>query len=560
MTSGDGRREARETIVHALVIVATTVLVFAGSVDGAFVSDDVMLVQNNPLLRSLSPAGIAAIFRSFDGPNYVPVAVTSLALDDQAFGPGPFGHHVTNVLLHAACALLVYAILRRLWMTPFAAFLTAMLWAIHPLQVESVAWIAERRNVLSGLFFFAAFLAYLAFSDRPRASTYVAFLVCYVLALLSKMNTMVLPAVCVAYEVAFRHRLRPRDLLAALPPLVLAALVGWYNIVGNPIHGDAWYGGSRTITWLSVSVVPFRYLGNVLLPWGLRPTYDVRLYDSPFVAPVPFALAGLAGLAIGTIALLVRRRREAFWVLWFVITLLPMLNVLVPFRSLMNDRYMYLSLVGPLALAASVLAAYEPAPLRRAGAVIAMAAAVAYAGVSIRQVGIWASPLTLWAANADRPMLGVDPVYRAPDHAERVAYLQRALAEHPSSGALHNNLGALYYGAGELPEAVAELEEARRLLPDDPAVLLNLGRAYALLGRPDAAGPALARAVDLRPYDFLSRYQLLRFQLYVEHDPAEARATLDAALRLRSDERTLRSLGPEMDGLARLEAENGGAR
>src|SRR5438093_5251551 len=127
---GDPRRDRRVRLAYAAAIVAVTAIGFAGSVGGDFVSDDVPNVRENPRITSLSPSNVVAIFRSFDDANYVPIKVLSLAVDRRLFGPGPAGHHVTNVVLHAVCAVLVFAILLRLGFPPPAACLTATLWAV----------------------------------------------------------------------------------------------------------------------------------------------------------------------------------------------------------------------------------------------------------------------------------------------------------------------------------------------------------------------------------------------------------------------------------------------
>lgn len=541
-------------LIHAVLLVLLCVVTYAGSIDGAFVSDDRGLIGDDPLLSSLSPANLRAIFQSRQGPNWVPITELSLAVDGTLFGRSPVAHHVTNVVIHAGCVLLVYAIMRRLGLVPLFALLTAALWGAHPVQVESVAWISERKNVLSGFFFFAAFLVYLDFSDRSRGRTYLAFLGLYVLALLSKMNTMVLPAVCLAYELTWRRRLRWRDGLAMVPPLTLAALVGWYNLTGSSIiGGNGWWGGSPIVTWLSTSVVPFYYLGNVFMPTDLRPVYEVPLRGSPLEPAVLAALLGLAGVVAVSIVLAARRRREVFWILWTGITLLPMLNVVVPFRSMMNDRYFYLPLVGPMALVAFALAALPAAVARRRAAAVLGLAVAACAVLSIRQVEIWSDPFSLWKSFADRPLLGADPVLHEPDDEKREAHLRQALAATPSSGALHNNLGALYYTAGRLTEALQELEEANRLRGDDPTILLNLGRARLQNGLTSEAGTALERAVALRPYDFLTHIYLIRFHVFVDHDARRARAVYDAALRLQPESVTRQSLRREREALERLE-------
>ncbi|HEY2387159.1 MAG TPA: tetratricopeptide repeat protein [Candidatus Binatia bacterium] len=543
-----GRRTAP---LHAVAIVLVTVVTYAGSLDGAFVSDDVARVRDNPLVASLSAANVRGMFTTFDDSNYIPIKVLSLAIDRQLFGPEPTGFHVTNVALHAGCALLVYAILLRLGLVPLAACLTALAWAVHPLQVESVAWISERKNVLSGLFFFAAFLAYLSHSARPRAGAYAAYLGLYLLALLTKMNTMVLPAICLAYEALLRRRLDRRHLLVQAPPLALAALVGWINLHGNTMHGQAWWGGGPVVTWLTSTVVLFRYLRRVVLPVGLEPLYDVPLHGSPLDPPVLLALVGIAALGGVTLWAMRRRPREAFWLLWFGITLAPMLNVAVPFRSLMNDRYMYLALLGPLALTAFVVA--DLPSLRRPATAAACTAIAACAWLSVRQVEVWSNTVSLWTASAvRRPLIGGDPVYRRTDYEQRVAAVEQALAVRPQSGALHNNLGELYYESGRLPEALGELETANRLTPDEPTIVLNLGRAYLVAGRTADAETALVRATALSPYQFMNHLYLARLHLFGDHDAAKARAALDAGLRVQPD--AAPALGREREALARLEA------
>ena len=387
-------------ILPALSIVAATALTYAGSFDGGFVADDVPMVRDNPLIRSLDLDRLERIFTSFDDANYVPLKVLSLAVDRRVWGPAPLGFHVTNLVLHIVSALLVHRILLRLELGALRALCVALLWAVHPLQVESVAWISERKNVLSGVFFFAAFRVYLSFSESGRAIAYLGVLALYLLALLSKMNTMVLPAVCLAYEATFRFRLRRRDWLASLPLFALGALVGWYNLAGNPVHGARYHGGSPIVTWLTSSVVVMRYLRNALLPTDLTFWYRIPLRHSPLDPAVLLSLFALVGIAVGTLGWIRRRVRLAFWVLWFGITLGPMLN-LIPFPSLIQDRYMYLPLVGLLVLAASGLGATERigAP-RGALAAVAAAAILGSALLSFQRVEVFANAESLrhdWA-------------------------------------------------------------------------------------------------------------------------------------------------------------------
>jgi cytochrome c-type biogenesis protein CcmH/NrfG len=513
----------------ALVIAAT----YSGSLSGTFVSDDTVEVANKPMIRSLDVHHVREMLTTFDGANYMPITVLSFAANYRLTGPKPLGFHLGNILLHTACALLVYALLLRLELQPHLACITALLWAVHPLQVESVAWISERKNVLSGAFFFAAFYFYVLFSQRPRLRTYVALLVLFVLAVLAKMNTMVLPAVALAYETAFRFRLRARDVLAALPMVGIAAGVAWYNVAGNPIHGGDYHGGSALVTWLSSCVVVFRYLRNLLLPIDLSVFYDVPLRGSLLDLPVLLSVLGLAGLAVAVVFSVSIKRREGFWILWFAITLAPMLNI-VPFRSMMNDRYMYLALLGPLALVTSAAAALVRLRRLRIPLVVGAAAAIAAcASLTFRRVDIWASPLALWKDWALRvPYSAADPVYRQEDLDAKVAYLRQASQREPSLAIARNNLGALYFESGSFGEAVQELEAARKLAPDQPAILYNLGRAYAYAGRLPDAKAVLERAAALDPYAFQTQLILGRV-CRILGDAENARRAYEACARIQ---------------------------
>ena len=546
-------RDSRaKRILLGAAIALVTALTYLGSLDGAFVADDGPGVVRNPLLQSLSWSNIELIFTSFDDANYMPLKVLSLAVDQAVWGPSPFGYHVTNLVLHIGCALVIFAILLRLRFSSTAACLVALLWAVHPIQVESVAWISERKNVLSGFFFFAAFRAYLEFSDRPKAASYLATLGLFGLALLSKMNTLVLPAVCLAYEAAYQMRYRWRDLAASVPLFALGALTAWYNLAGSPTHGQGFHGGSAIVTWLSSSVVVFRYLGNTLVPVSLTAGYDVPLRDTPLHPAVFLSLIGLVVIAALTVVMMRRKHRAAFWVLWSAITLAPMLNI-IPFRALMNDRYMYLALLGPLAFAATFLDALTDRTARRIAGALGLVAVLACGFLTVRQVEHWSSAETLWNHNAMvMPMPAQDGGF-IPGFVEQLAHFERAVEEDPTNPTLRNNLGVLYYQARRHPQALEQFEEAQRLKPDEPFNLMNLGRTYAALGRFDDAEQALDRAAELRPYNYLAWLYLLRFHLSRE-DAKAARRAFDECIAIRPELETT-GLRREAEALARLEAE-----
>lgn len=530
--AADVGRDRRAGIASALILAIAITCTYLGSLDGGFVSDDVRGIRDNPLLHSLAPANLAAIATSFDDANWVPLKVLSLAIDRQLFGPEPFGYHLTNLVLHVVCALLVLAILRTFGLSRGAALLTALLWALHPLQVESVAFMSERKNVLSGAFFFAAFLAWTRFSAAGGARRWALVAALFTAALLSKMNTVVLPVLCLAYDWTVRGRLDRRS-ATTLPLFALGAAVVAINLAGSGTHGARWHGGSALVTWLSSSPVLFRYVALAIAPRELRSFYHVPLRGS-FTDPVVCAaLLGLLLLAALTAVLLWRRRREGFWLFWFGVTLAPMLNI-VPFASMMQERYMHLALLGLLGAAATVLDRLHGRGARRAMAAAAATAAIACALLSVRQIETWHDPLSLWRAWAlSEWYLPTDggPL-RTPDGEAKLAILTAAAAATPESVIARHNLGALRYERGDYAGALAELEAAAQLDGEQAVVLLNLGRVR--LRRGDAAGAAavLERAATLEPYIYWVHLNLARARQRLG-DQNGARAAVVDARRVR---------------------------
>jgi hypothetical protein len=349
------------------------------------------------------------------------------------------------------------------------------------------------------------------------------------------------------------YRLRLRDALVSLPLLALAAAVGWYNLAGNPIHGTGFHGGSVVVTWLSSTVIVFRYLGHVLLPVDLRPWYPVPLRGSLLDPAVAFSVVGLVAVALATVWLIRTRHRGAFWILWFGITLAPTLNI-IPFPSMMNDRYMYLALLGPLALAATRLDAVRSARVRQSVTAAALVVTLACVIVSVRQVEIWSNPLSLWAANTRRdPMWTPAPGNKPEGYEDQLAYVVEALEEHPGSPVLNNNLGVLHFRGGSIHDALARFEAADRLAPDDPIILTNLGFAYTFVDRFSEARRALERAAELQPHSYVSHLYLTRLYLTLG-DVEGARRGVAALARIRPHRSLAFSWRKEREALERLEA------
>jgi hypothetical protein len=392
------------------------------------------------------------------------------------------------LVFHVANAILIFFLLLRLQESRGIAAAASLLWLVHPVQVESVAWISERKNMLSTFFFLLALLEWLRFSERPSPWRYVLVLLFYLGALVSKVNTIVLPALFLVLEIVMHRRLRVRELALTVPMFGLGALIAWANLHGNPSHGVAYHGGSLEVTLRTSATTIPRYWWNVVAPFNLSTYYPVPLRGSWVDPGVVGAVAFIVALIALTSWLAARHRPEAFWLAWFGITLAPMLN-LVPFPALMNDRYLYIPLLGalvPLLRLGDRLLARAGA--ERLGPLLVGAVAVGLGILTVLRVPAFRDPLSLWADMGLRtPYITSDQPYGPGPRTEEKRLLNEALARNPTRAALHNNLGGFAFEENRLADALPFLERAHQLDPNDPAIALNLGRTYLRLGRIDDA-------------------------------------------------------------------------
>jgi tetratricopeptide (TPR) repeat protein len=529
------RTLAHSPIVAIVVLALATTVAYARCFQGEFISDDVGAVAENPLLRSLSAENLRAIATSFDDVNWIPLKVLSLALDYQVWGLDPTGYHLTNLLLHIANAIAIYWLVLRLGESPPFAFSAALLWALHPVQAESVAWISERKNVLSTLFFLLAFHTYLAGSARPRVRTYLLLFVLFGAALLSKVNTIVLPALALCYEIVWHGRVRARDVAVAGALLAVGVAVAWVNLHGNPSHGVAYHGGSLAVTMRTSSTTISRYLWNSVAPFDLSYYYEVPLRASWWDPPVARAVVLIAGLVALTLWLAWRRRPDAFWLAWFGITLSPMLN-LVPFPALMNDRYLYMPVLGILVPALRL--GGRLLDRVRAGAAAPFAVggiACGFALLTYQRVPVFQNELSLWADGGLKTCyISADQPYGARPRAKEIRLLEEAIRRHPKQACLYDTLGGFAFEERRLADALRLLTQAAELDPNHATIALNLGRTQLWLGQNAEAIVTLERATMLEPPSFWAHLNLARAYLRT-NDLVRARAALNRAKAIKSE-------------------------
>jgi tetratricopeptide (TPR) repeat protein len=510
----------------ALALATATLVTYAPVEDSGFVAyDDTDIYIGDPHVhQGLSRASLAWAFST--GHSYWhPLTWISHMLDCELFGQEPAGHHRTSLFIHTASAVLLFLTLRSLTGAPWSSALVAALFALHPLNVESVAWVSERKSVLSAFFSILAIAAYGGYARRPGLARYLVVAAAVLAALLSKPMAVTLPLVLLLLDLwplARLGRVSPGRLaLEKLPLLALSVLASVLTIesqreMGALIPVDS-VGLPARVANALVSYVLYAF--KMVWPARLAAFYPQRELG-------PAVVAGAAALLLGTTAVVAwRARREPYlavgW-LWYLGTLVPVIGIVQVGSQAMADRYAYVPLIGlfvAIAWVGASLLSRRPAARPAAGAV-ALAILLALAVRTRQQVGVWHDSLSLFSSSV------------------------RAV---PDSWVAHYNLGEALTGSGRFAEAEAEYRETIRLQPRFARAHNNLGMALDSQGHTEEAIAAYAQAVHLKPdlaeaynnlgvdYASLGRYTegvaALREALRLRPDFAQARHNLDVALR-----------------------------
>lgn len=492
----------------AFALVAAVVLAYLPAIGGGFVWDDDHNVTANPALADFD--GLRRIWCEVTVPPYYPLYHSVLWLGWQLWGREPLGYHLLNVLLHSLNALLVWRILRRLEVA--GAWAAAAIFALHPVQVESVAWITELKNVLSATFYFAAGLAYLAF--RPRWPRYGAALGLFLCALLTKTVTATLPVALLLVAWWKRGRLSYReDVRPTLPFFALGIAWGGITVwMEKFVVGAA--GPPWSASWLERVLVAGRalvfYAAKLLWPHPI-----IFVYPRWRIAPADPS-AWLYPLAVvATLALLWSLRTRLgrgplVAALYFAATLAPALGFFDVFYtrySQVADRWQYLASVG---LIAAVVAALAQAASRlgaRGAALGAATTALVLAGLGAatwRESGYYEDAETRWRVTLEKNPRAVPAhnnlggmLLRAGELDEAERHFREAIHIEPDFPESHNNLGIVLHDRGRLDEAIAEYREALRIWPSYADAHNNLGISIAERGGLEEAEAEFREAVRL---------------------------------------------------------------
>jgi len=497
----------REVLVCA-GLTAVVLAVYGQVGQHAFINfDDPDYVTANPYVRAgVTRAGVAWALTTAHASNWHPLTWLSHMIDCQLWGLRPGAHHLTSVVLHAVNAMLVFTLLNGTTGALWASAAVAWLFALHPLHVESVAWVAERKDVLSTLFGLLALVAYGRYVPRPDAKRYLLVVAAFALSLMAKPMLVTLPLVMLLLDV-WPLRRRPLPVWEKVPLLGVAAASSLVTFaVGLRGGAVAAVDEVRFPTRLANVVVSYlRYLWKTIVPTDLVIFY-------PRTALPAWEVVGAATVLVAISSIVAWRARRHPWLavgwLWYLVTLLPVIGLVQVGDQAMADRYTYVPLIGPFIMLAWSAREIARRSARAAVPVAIMSAALLAACPVLTwfQVRHWRDSMTLFShATAVFPdgyvgqlQLG-NALAGEGRFAEAIACYSRALHAKPDLAEAHGNLGVMLAREGNTSQAIAELMEALRLNPESVDAHNNLGVVLAAQGQYDLAIVHYTQVLQLNP-------------------------------------------------------------
>ena len=506
------------------MIALVTFIVYLPSLQNGFVNwDDSGYVYDNPFIRSFDVQLLKSAFAEFHLANWHPITWLSHAFDYAIWGMNPLGHHLTNNIIHALNTLLVVLLIIRLMEVyqeaaghygPSQPLLhdrtikltgaaTGLLFGLHPLHVETVAWVSERKDLLCAFFFLLTLITYTYYAGELKTGDsikvrsryfnkkYLSLLVLFILALLSKPMAVSLPFVLLILDwYVFRRIESPRtfvtSFLEKLPFFALALISSIVTILAQNA------GGAMKLTYYMPVIVRagiavtslIAYLGKMIMPLHLVPYYPLRHPDNIYAILLDYILPFILVTAITATCIVVVRRHKLWLTIWsyYVITLVPVLGIVQVGGQAMADRYTYLPSLGPFFIVGLLSAKiYEKVSaldrwrvmLSTASVVIAMSVLAFLSYATILQVGIWKNGNVFW---------------------------NYVINMEPGLPLAHNNLGEAYSDERLFDSAIEQFRIALSLRPINPeATYENLGIAYLSQGQPDMAIEQFRTALRLKP-------------------------------------------------------------
>jgi protein O-mannosyl-transferase len=505
-----------------VIVLAITCAVFVPSLSNGFVNwDDDTFVYQNANVQTLDWTHLKAVFSTPVLGAYSPLVILSFAIEKSFFGLNPGVFHLDNLILHLICVYLAYRLFRALNLSQWAAAIAALLFGIHPMHVESVAWVTERKDVLYSAFYLGALLFYVRYVQTGSKKCYWWVLGLLALSLLSKIQAVALPLSLLALDYLFKRRGRSSVLFEKAPFFLLSIIVGVIGVAvlaKSDVLMQTYAGPGR---WLIGAFTFCVYLIKAVVPYKLSPFYapPIALNWAYYVAPVAVLLLGWwlwrehrAG-----------NRAVVFGFVFFAVNVVFVLQVLGAGQGFLADRYVYMAYVGLFFVSGNLIDKCRTAVARKTVWAAAMVYAAVFAMMTWNQCAIWEDGETLWTFVMRQYPENAFPYYQRAFYYRTVAesspenkqpvYYNKALVDYRRAAELvdqlpdatkqkimvHVGFAQALFDAGETEASIKQYSRVLGLGPNYSTAYVNRGAAYGKLAQKELALADFNRALQLTP-------------------------------------------------------------
>lgn len=449
--------DKKNTIITFFVIVAITFGIYSNGLRNEFIDywDDNTYITGNDLVKSLGFSNLKSIFSTIFWTDYYPVSLLTYAIDYHFWELNPLGYHITNVFIHSMNAFLIFLIIIELTGMAMTAYITAVIFIIHPVNVETVAWISERKNLLSFLFLLISFYLYIRSDRKKQIFFYIASILAYVIALLSKSMVVIFPLILLLYDFSFTKKSFKLKIIDKIPFFILSITFSVITVIafrGSPAF--TLYNENLFCRILSMLRIFTTYAGKIFVPVSLNNFYVNYMSFSIFDREVLISIFILMLISYFAYKSYKKDRKIFFCVLWFFLYLLPVSNI-IPVSHWMADRYLYYSSFGYSLFLAFMITGDQRNglpetvffKLRKFAIPILVVIIGLYSYQTISRNSVWKNSITLWEDCVKKDDRG-------------------ALA--------HSYLGGSYMKRGFREKAYVECVKALRINPHRANALANL--------------------------------------------------------------------------------------
>ncbi|NTW31268.1 MAG: tetratricopeptide repeat protein [Bacteroidetes bacterium] len=544
-----------------IAIIVFTAIIYLKALFNDFASlDDDMYILKNPFIRDFSLDGVKAIFSSFYCSNYHPLTSITYLFEYKFFGLAPFPYHFTNVILHLVNTFIVYKLIKKLSTSKITALVVTSLFALHPMHVESVAWISERKDVLYSFFYLFSLLVYMRYIESGfKLKYYTSVLILFILSLLSKSAAVTLPVLLIVIDIYKGRKINAKTLLEKIPFFMLSMLFGIIALFSQRVSDtsnelflsynfiERIFLFSYTISFYIVKLaLPFSLCAMHYLPinnGGILPWY--------YYASLPFILFIIFILVKYVISDYKKKgfkKEIIFGILFFLITISVMLQIISVGNAITAERYTYIPYIGLFYIAgqwiSNIVEKRQDSPVYRKGKKVIIAIfllfVIMFSYQTWTRIGVW----------KDGNILFTDVIKKNPDvfHCywtrgkiknnngnlkDALPDYNKAIELQPEFADAYNNRGYIYYGLGDTKSALIDYNKALLLKPDFADAYNNRGIAYEGLGDINSAILDYNKAILLEP-DKAESYNNRGYAYYRSGDLKSAISDYNKAVILDS--------------------------